>query len=157
MTVGCYHCVLTTAATLTTVPSQPSLIPGPDSRRVVFLSLLTFWVVFWEQFFWYSGDVLGLFAEEHDSEENEKRRKKKKGTKRKRDGRDQEERTLSCDLKLDDMLDRTLEDGAKQHNLTAVNVRNILHVSATGAVVYWEHREAKGNNSETLQSWYVNY
>ncbi|XP_063105649.1 GON-4-like protein isoform X2 [Cavia porcellus] len=31
------------------------------------------------------------------------------------------------DLKLDDMLDRTLEDGAKQHNLTAVNVRNILH------------------------------
>ena len=77
--------------------------------------------------------------------------------KRKRDGRDQEERTLSCDLKLDDMLDRTLEDGAKQHNLTAVNVRNILHVSATGAVVYWEHREAKGNNSETLQSWYVNY
>lgn len=71
----------------------------------------------------------GLFIpmEEHDSEENEKRRKKKKGTKRKRDGRDQEERTLSCDLKLDDMLDRTLEDGAKQHNLTAVNVRNILH------------------------------
>lgn len=34
---------------------------------------------------------------------------------------------MACDLKLDDMLDRTLEDGAKQHNLTAVNVRNILH------------------------------
>ncbi|KAB1260864.1 GON-4-like protein [Camelus dromedarius] len=74
-----------------------------------------------------SGDVLGLFAEEQDSEENEKRRKKKKGTKRKRDGRGQEEGTLACDLKLDDVLDRTLEDGAKQHNLTAVNVRNILH------------------------------
>ncbi|XP_020945357.1 GON-4-like protein isoform X1 [Sus scrofa] len=71
----------------------------------------------------------GLFIpmEEQDSEENEKRRKKKKGTKRKRDGRGQEEGTLACDLKLDDMLDRTLEDGAKQHNLTAVNVRNILH------------------------------
>lgn len=71
----------------------------------------------------------GLFIpmEEQDNEENEKRRKKKKGTKRKRDGRGQEEGTLACDLKLDDMLDRTLEDGAKQHNLTAVNVRNILH------------------------------
>ncbi|XP_072802498.1 GON-4-like protein isoform X4 [Vicugna pacos] len=71
----------------------------------------------------------GLFIpmEEQDSEENEKRRKKKKGTKRKRDGRGQEEGTLACDLKLDDVLDRTLEDGAKQHNLTAVNVRNILH------------------------------
>ncbi|XP_007946657.1 GON-4-like protein [Orycteropus afer afer] len=71
----------------------------------------------------------GLFIpmEEQDSEESEKRRKKKKGTKRKRDGRGQEEGTLACDLKLDDMLDRTLEDGAKQHNLTAVNVRNILH------------------------------
>uniref|UniRef100_A0A5F5PZR0 GON-4-like protein n=1 Tax=Equus caballus TaxID=9796 RepID=A0A5F5PZR0_HORSE len=66
-------------------------------------------------------------GEEQDNEESEKRRKKKKGTKRKRDGRGQEEGTLAYDLKLDDMLDRTLEDGAKQHNLTAVNVRNILH------------------------------
>ncbi|XP_036872672.2 GON-4-like protein isoform X1 [Manis javanica] len=71
----------------------------------------------------------GLFIpmEEQDNEESEKRRKKKKGTKRKRDGRGPEEGTLAYDLKLDDMLDRTLEDGAKQHNLTAVNVRNILH------------------------------
>ncbi|XP_053460662.1 GON-4-like protein isoform X2 [Nycticebus coucang] len=70
----------------------------------------------------------GLFIpmEEQDNEEREKRRKKKKGTKRKRDGRGQE-RTLGYDLKLDDMLDRTLEDGARQHSLTAVNVRNILH------------------------------
>ncbi|XP_077012514.1 GON-4-like protein isoform X2 [Tamandua tetradactyla] len=70
----------------------------------------------------------GLFIPmEQDNEGSEKRRKKKKGTKRKRDGRGQEEGTLAYDLKLDDMLDRTLEDGAKQHNLTAVNVRNILH------------------------------
>lgn len=70
----------------------------------------------------------GLFIPmEQDSGESEKRRKKKKGTKRKRDGKGQEEGTLAYDLKLDDMLDRTLEDGAKQHNLTAVNVRNILH------------------------------
>lgn len=69
----------------------------------------------------------GLFIpmEEQDNEESEKKQKKKKGTKRKRDGRGQEEGV--CDLKLDDVLDRTLEDGAKQHNLTAVNVRNILH------------------------------
>uniref|UniRef100_A0A8C3TAW7 GON4L n=1 Tax=Chelydra serpentina TaxID=8475 RepID=A0A8C3TAW7_CHESE len=51
-----------------------------------------------------------------------------KATKRKREERGQEEEaSLSCDIKLDDMLDRTLEDGAKQHNLTVVNVRNILH------------------------------
>uniref|UniRef100_A0A674JVI6 GON-4-like protein n=1 Tax=Terrapene triunguis TaxID=2587831 RepID=A0A674JVI6_9SAUR len=51
-------------------------------------------------------------------------------TKRKREERGQEEEaSLACDIKLDDMLDRTLEDGAKQHNLTVVNVRNILHVS----------------------------
>ncbi|XP_048213509.1 GON-4-like protein isoform X3 [Perognathus longimembris pacificus] len=64
--------------------------------------------------------------EEQDNKESEKRRMKK-GTKRKRDGRGQEQGTMAYDLKLDDMLDRTLEDGAKQHNLTAVNVRNILH------------------------------
>ncbi|XP_048213510.1 GON-4-like protein isoform X4 [Perognathus longimembris pacificus] len=70
----------------------------------------------------------GLFIpmEEQDNKESEKRRMKK-GTKRKRDGRGQEQGTMAYDLKLDDMLDRTLEDGAKQHNLTAVNVRNILH------------------------------
>uniref|UniRef100_A0A5F8GSN0 GON-4-like protein n=1 Tax=Monodelphis domestica TaxID=13616 RepID=A0A5F8GSN0_MONDO len=71
---------------------------------------------------------IGLFIPlEQDGEESEKRRRKKKGTKRKRDGRSQEEGALAYDLKLDDMLDRTLEDGAKQHNLTVVNVRNILH------------------------------
>ncbi|XP_076429798.1 GON-4-like protein isoform X16 [Peromyscus maniculatus bairdii] len=49
------------------------------------------------------------------------------GTKRKRDGKGQEQGTVAHDLKLDDVLDRTLEDGAKQYNLTAINVRNILH------------------------------
>ncbi|XP_025714489.1 GON-4-like protein isoform X2 [Callorhinus ursinus] len=71
----------------------------------------------------------GLFIpmEEQGGEESEKRRKKRKGTKRRRDGRGPEGGAWACDLKLDDALDRTLEDGAKQHNLTAVNVRNILH------------------------------
>lgn len=76
-----------------------------------------------------SGDVLRLFAEEQSGEESERRRRKRKGSKRKRDARGPEGGTCTCDLKLDDALDRTLEDGAKQHNLTAVNVRNILHVS----------------------------
>lgn len=75
----------------------------------------------------------GLFAEEQGGEESEKRRRKRKGTKRKRDGRGPEGGAWACGLKLDDALDRTLEDGAKQHNLTAVNVRNILHVSTTAA------------------------
>ncbi|XP_043858333.1 GON-4-like protein isoform X3 [Dromiciops gliroides] len=71
---------------------------------------------------------IGLFIPlEQDGEEGEKRRRRRKATKRKRDGRSQEEGALAYDLKLDDMLDRTLEDGAKQHNLTVVNVRNILH------------------------------
>ncbi|XP_031230286.1 GON-4-like protein isoform X5 [Mastomys coucha] len=71
----------------------------------------------------------GLFipTEEQDGEESDKKKKTKKGTKRKRDGKGQEQGTMAYDPKLDDMLDRTLEDGAKQHNLTAVNVRNILH------------------------------
>ncbi|XP_022346856.1 GON-4-like protein isoform X5 [Enhydra lutris kenyoni] len=71
----------------------------------------------------------GLFIpmEEQGGEESEKRRRKRKGTKRRRDGRGPEGGAWACDLKLDAALDRALEDGAKQHNLTAVNVRNILH------------------------------
>ncbi|KAJ6656996.1 hypothetical protein lerEdw1_002997 [Lerista edwardsae] len=70
----------------------------------------------------------GLFIPVEEQECGGKRRRRK-ATKRRREGRGQEEGEgpLACDLKLDDTLDRTLEDGAKQHNLTAVNVRNILH------------------------------
>uniref|UniRef100_A0A8B9T6B5 GON-4-like protein n=1 Tax=Anas platyrhynchos TaxID=8839 RepID=A0A8B9T6B5_ANAPL len=73
---------------------------------------------------------LGLFVplEEQDGEDIERRKRRRKANKRKREGKSQEEEgSLSCDIKLDDTLDRTLEDGAKQHNLTVVNVRNILH------------------------------
>ncbi|XP_041333910.1 GON-4-like protein isoform X2 [Pyrgilauda ruficollis] len=67
-------------------------------------------------------------AEEQDGEDVERRKRRRKATKRKREGKSQEEEgSLSCDIKLDESLDRTLEDGAKQHNLTVVNVRNILH------------------------------
>uniref|UniRef100_A0A8B9CV04 Myb-like domain-containing protein n=1 Tax=Anser brachyrhynchus TaxID=132585 RepID=A0A8B9CV04_9AVES len=67
-------------------------------------------------------------TEEQDGEDIERRKRRRKANKRKREGKGQEEEgSLSCDIKLDDTLDRTLEDGAKQHNLTVVNVRNILH------------------------------
>ncbi|XP_075186297.1 GON-4-like protein isoform X4 [Anomaloglossus baeobatrachus] len=60
--------------------------------------------------------------DEDISDDDQKRRKKKKlVVKRKREGAE----PLTCDL--DQNLDRALEDGAKQHNLTVVNVRNILH------------------------------
>ncbi|XP_076429784.1 GON-4-like protein isoform X7 [Peromyscus maniculatus bairdii] len=73
------------------------------------------------------GEEVKAEGEEQENEESDKRKKAKKGTKRKRDGKGHEQGTVAHDLKLDDVLDRTLEDGAKQHNLTAVNVRNILH------------------------------
>uniref|UniRef100_A0A8C3CX45 GON-4-like protein n=1 Tax=Cairina moschata TaxID=8855 RepID=A0A8C3CX45_CAIMO len=75
-------------------------------------------------------ESLGLFVplEEQDGEDIERRKRRRKANKRKREGKSQEEEgSMSCDIKLDDTLDRTLEDGAKQHNLTVVNVRNILH------------------------------
>lgn len=103
------------------------------------------WVL--EAIFGDVGDGPDFFSEEQDSEDSEKRRKKKKGTKRKRDGRGHEEGTLSYDLKLDDVLDRTLEDGAKQHNLTAVNVRNILHVSAAWLGTGTGNAEADGSGA----------
>ncbi|KFO74314.1 GON-4-like, partial [Cuculus canorus] len=66
--------------------------------------------------------------EGQDEEDVERRKRRRKATKRKREGKSpEEEASLTCDIKLDDTLDRTLEDGAKQHNLTVVNVRNILH------------------------------
>uniref|UniRef100_A0A8U8CGA8 GON-4-like protein n=1 Tax=Geospiza parvula TaxID=87175 RepID=A0A8U8CGA8_GEOPR len=73
---------------------------------------------------------LGLFWMnlEQDGEDVERRKRRRKASKRKREVKSQEEEgSLSCDIKLDESLDRTLEDGAKQHNLTVVNVRNILH------------------------------
>ncbi|XP_015277661.1 PREDICTED: GON-4-like protein [Gekko japonicus] len=76
-------------------------------------------------------EEMGLFIPVEEQEEGGKK-KRRRAAKRKREGKGQEEEEeeeapLACDLRLDDTLDRTLEDGAKQHNLTAVNVRNILH------------------------------
>uniref|UniRef100_A0A6I8P3Y5 Myb-like domain-containing protein n=1 Tax=Ornithorhynchus anatinus TaxID=9258 RepID=A0A6I8P3Y5_ORNAN len=76
---------------------------------------------------------VGLFIpmEEQSGEEGgRRRRRQQRATKRKRDGQGPEGRAPQPDdPRRDATLDRTLEDGAKQHNLTVVNVRNILHVS----------------------------
>ncbi|XP_053552975.1 uncharacterized protein LOC128644346, partial [Bombina bombina] len=56
-------------------------------------------------------------------DEEKKKRKRYMSAKRKRDAELQA--TLPCDI--DPTLDQKLEDGAKHHNLTVVNVRNILH------------------------------
>ncbi|XP_060108636.1 GON-4-like protein [Heteronotia binoei] len=77
-------------------------------------------------------EEMGLFIPLEEQEEGGKK-KRRRAAKRKREGKgpeeeeEEEKAPLACDLRLDDTLDRTLEDGAKQHNLTAVNVRNILH------------------------------
>lgn len=58
-----------------------------------------------------------------EDEEQSRGRKKRTLVKRKRQQKEEEPVTCHADQELD----RALEDGAKQHNLTAVNVRNILH------------------------------
>ncbi|XP_066464996.1 GON-4-like protein isoform X4 [Eleutherodactylus coqui] len=71
-------------------------------------------------------DDVGLVIplDDNDLDDNQNRRRKKRLLgKRNRDHKAEE--VVTCDLDQD--LDRALEDGAKQHNLTAVNVRNILH------------------------------
>ncbi|XP_063295368.1 GON-4-like protein [Pelobates fuscus] len=74
-------------------------------------------------------DDIGLFIsmEDTDCEDGEQRRKKGRiALKRKRENlQDEAEAAVSSDL--NNSLDRSLEDRAKLHNLTAVNVRNILH------------------------------
>ncbi|XP_029437111.1 GON-4-like protein isoform X2 [Rhinatrema bivittatum] len=76
-------------------------------------------------------DDPGLFitVEEQELPVGEKKRRTRKfaGKQKRNSSTGEREASLIGDLELDDVLDRTLEDGAKQHKLTAVNVRNILH------------------------------
>lgn len=85
------------------------LIPGPDSRQVVFLHCWLFGLCSGSSCF---GILVMFLVYLQKSMTVKKMRKgeKEKGYQEWRDGRDQEERTLSCDLKLDDMLDYILED-----------------------------------------------
>ncbi|XP_039623540.1 GON-4-like protein isoform X1 [Polypterus senegalus] len=72
-----------------------------------------------------SGTGLVITVGESDEE---KKNKKKKSIKKKKDSSGELASASSrCDFEMDGQLDRVLESQAKQHNLTAVNVRNIIH------------------------------
>ncbi|XP_040188150.1 GON-4-like protein isoform X2 [Rana temporaria] len=69
----------------------------------------------------------GLFipVDEEESSDERKKRKRLPGKKRRENRPEDDAPPVSSDQDQD--LERALEDGAKQHNLTVVNVRNILH------------------------------
>lgn len=75
-----------------------------------------------------------LLADEPRSEDESKKRKRLAGKRKKESRAEEGACPLSCDLDQD--LDRALEDRAIQHNLTVVNVRNILHVGDLGPLAY---------------------
>ncbi len=62
------------------------------------------------------------------------RKKKKKMTEEEEEegGRasESEEEEAGVEVEIDRQLDQSLETKSKQHNLTTVNVRNIIHVSS---------------------------
>ena len=68
----------------------------------------------------------GEGSEEESSEEEEEgngpRRKRSRGA----EGSESDEKE---EMEIDRQLDQSLETKSKQHNLTTVNVRNIIHVS----------------------------
>ncbi|XP_067831955.1 GON-4-like protein isoform X2 [Heptranchias perlo] len=70
---------------------------------------------------------LVVIIEEGESETKKKRKKALKREKKMKEGKSAEEARPDCEIQLDDNFERALEDGAKHHNLTAINVRNILH------------------------------
>ncbi|XP_078064255.1 uncharacterized protein LOC144490366, partial [Mustelus asterias] len=70
---------------------------------------------------------LVITIEEGESASKRRRKKVLKREKKAKEGKSAEEKRPDCDIQLDDSFERALEDGAKTHNLTAINVRNILH------------------------------
>ncbi|XP_058863300.1 GON-4-like protein isoform X1 [Acipenser ruthenus] len=71
------------------------------------------------------GLVITLDGEE--SGEGGGRRRKRKGVKRKRGEGAAPAAPPDCEIEVGGQLDRDLESQAKQHNLTTINVRNIIH------------------------------
>ncbi|XP_067878958.1 GON-4-like protein isoform X2 [Heterodontus francisci] len=70
---------------------------------------------------------LVITIEEGESATKKTRKKVLKREKKAKEGKSTENARPDCDIQLDDNFERALEDGAKHHNLTAINVRNILH------------------------------
>lgn len=82
----------------------------------------------------------GPISPSEDSQEEMKAAKKKAARRRKRklaeeeeprDGPSESEEEAGVEVEIDRQLDQSLETKSKQHNLTTVNVKNIIHVSAS--------------------------
>uniref|UniRef100_A0A3Q2WTL1 Uncharacterized protein n=1 Tax=Haplochromis burtoni TaxID=8153 RepID=A0A3Q2WTL1_HAPBU len=78
----------------------------------------------------------GPISPSEDSQEEMKAAKKKAGRRRKRklaeeeeprDGASESEEEAGVEVEIDRQLDQSLETKSKQHNLTTVNVKNIIH------------------------------
>lgn len=64
------------------------------------------------------------------------RKRKRKPTDEEGRGRPSEsDEEDGVELRIDRQLDQSLETKSKQHNLTTVNVRNIIHVSLSSFIV----------------------
>lgn len=76
----------------------------------------------------FSEMVITLEEDESDSSPDQRKKKRKRPlAKRKREGNGEDPATVPSNIELDNVLEHALEDRAKLHNLTATNVRNILH------------------------------
>ncbi|XP_069074569.1 GON-4-like protein isoform X2 [Pleurodeles waltl] len=76
----------------------------------------------------FSEMVITLEEDEADSGSDKRKKKRKRPlAKRKRECNGENSATVPSDIELDNVLEHALEDRAKLHNLTATNVRNILH------------------------------
>lgn len=58
------------------------------------------------------------------------RNRKRKLTEKEGGVSESEEEEVGVEVEIDRQLDQSLETKSKQHNLTTVNVRNIIHVSS---------------------------
>ena len=58
------------------------------------------------------------------------RNRKRKLTEKEGGASESEEEEVGVEVEIDRQLDQSLETKSKQHNLTTVNVRNIIHVSS---------------------------
>lgn len=90
------------------------------------------------QLWWHRSDWLTCIHVSEDSHVEGRRkvvRKRKRKQTEQEDFRaeasesEEEEEEEGVDLEIDRQLDQSLESKSKQHNLTTVNVRNIIHVS----------------------------
>ncbi|XP_078526193.1 GON-4-like protein [Lissotriton helveticus] len=76
----------------------------------------------------FSEMVITLEEDESDSSPDQRKKKRKRPlAKRKRESNGEDTATMPGNIELDNVLEHALEDRAKLHNLTAINVRNILH------------------------------